>query len=74
MVGCSCVLTIKPLTSVRPGVPRILEGTLPKHLCREAVAQVEREPWVAYEEYMRTTRINISVRQVFPKGFDGSFQ
>ena len=26
--------------------------------------------WHLYEEYMRTTRINVNVRQVFPKGFD----
>ncbi|XP_006458178.1 hypothetical protein AGABI2DRAFT_183265 [Agaricus bisporus var. bisporus H97] len=45
------------------GVPRILEGTLPNHLCREALAGVERESWAAYEDYMRTTRININVRQ-----------
>ncbi len=23
-----------------------------------------------YEEYLRGTRINVNVRQVFPKGFD----
>jgi alkylated DNA repair protein alkB family protein 1 len=42
-------------------------------LSQEALPDVERESWVAYEEYMRTTRININVRQVFPKGFDGLF-
>ncbi|KAG5646649.1 hypothetical protein DXG03_002639 [Asterophora parasitica] len=46
------------------GVPRILEGTLPPHL-------ESRDPkWKPYEAYMRSTRININVRQVFPKGFE----
>jgi len=47
------------------GVPRILEGTLPTHL-----DEVDQEEWEPYREFMRTTRININVRQVFPKGFD----
>ena len=47
------------------GVPRILEGTLPPHL--EAN---ESGDWAVYEEYLRSTRINVNVRQVFPRGFD----
>jgi len=26
--------------------------------------------WTPFEEYMKTARININVRQVFPKGFE----
>ena len=51
------------------GVPRILEGTLPSHLRTE---NVKENDWHVYEEYMETTRININVRQVFPKDFDFS--
>jgi len=47
------------------GVPRILEDTLPPHL--EASGEDE---WNVYEEYLRTARINVNVRQVFPRGFD----
>ncbi|KAH9926101.1 uncharacterized protein B0H18DRAFT_1006549 [Fomitopsis serialis] len=47
------------------GVPRILEGTLPPHL--ESGADGD---WVVYEEYLRNSRINVNVRQVFPRGFD----
>jgi len=53
------------------GVPRILEGSLPRHLTADAVVEKEaREEWRPYEEYLGTSRININVRQVFPKGFD----
>ncbi|OSX64798.1 hypothetical protein POSPLADRAFT_1044247 [Postia placenta MAD-698-R-SB12] len=48
------------------GVPRILEGTLPPHL----VAETDNDEWTVYEEYLRTTRINVNVRQVFPRGFN----
>jgi alkylated DNA repair protein alkB family protein 1 len=68
---------------IMPGVPRILEGTLPKHLGprpdssdqpqiqdsknrHEAFA----DDWAPYAEYLKTTRININVRQVFPRGFE----
>lgn len=51
------------------GVPRILEGSLPPHLKTESMVKHDGE-WVPYDQYMRTTRININVRQVFPKGFD----
>ncbi|EGN95446.1 hypothetical protein SERLA73DRAFT_162321 [Serpula lacrymans var. lacrymans S7.3] len=55
------------------GVPRILDNTLPPHLSHiadEGGDDHEDGDWVEYERYMRTTRININVRQVFPKGFD----
>ncbi|KAG5727671.1 GTPase-activating protein gyp7 [Termitomyces sp. T112] len=45
------------------GVPRILDDTLPSHLGKWD------KDWEPYEAYLRTTRININVRQVFPKGF-----
>lgn len=48
------------------GVPRILEGTLPSHFRSE---NTKEHDWPVYEEYMKTTRININVRQVFPKDF-----
>ncbi|CCM07222.1 uncharacterized protein FIBRA_09567 [Fibroporia radiculosa] len=46
------------------GVPRILEGTLPPHL--EAGVDAG---WQLYEEYLHSARINVNVRQVFPRGF-----
>jgi len=49
------------------GVPRILENTLPQQL---DVGDDDVEWTEEYEKYIRTTRININVRQVFPKGFD----
>ncbi|KAI8999005.1 hypothetical protein BD414DRAFT_454355 [Trametes punicea] len=49
------------------GVPRILEGTLPSHLEGD---DGERGDWDVYEEYLRGARVNVNVRQVFPKGFD----
>ncbi|KAI0747634.1 hypothetical protein C8Q80DRAFT_687787 [Daedaleopsis nitida] len=49
------------------GVPRILEGTLPPHLEGTSDSEID---WELYEEYLRCTRINVNVRQVFPKGFD----
>ncbi|KAI0075833.1 hypothetical protein K474DRAFT_1663839 [Panus rudis PR-1116 ss-1] len=55
------------------GVPRILEGTLPPHFVSENDGVDEKGgkdlEWEPYEEYLRTTRINVNVRQVFPKGF-----
>lgn len=50
------------------GVPRILEGTLPPHLEGNTGSDLE-DGWDVYEEYLRKTRINVNVRQVFPKGF-----
>ncbi|KAA1471301.1 hypothetical protein DENSPDRAFT_837262 [Dentipellis sp. KUC8613] len=49
------------------GVPRILEGTLPKYL---RSMEGGDEGWAPYAKYLSTTRINVNVRQVFPKGFD----
>ncbi|KAI0086619.1 hypothetical protein BDY19DRAFT_1074506 [Irpex rosettiformis] len=51
------------------GVPRILENTLPPHFFAEQHGQ-PTSPWSIYQDYLRTTRININVRQVFPKGFE----
>ena len=50
------------------GVPRILEGTLPAYL--EEGANIDDRLSTPYARYMNTTRININVRQVFPKGFN----
>ncbi|KIK59740.1 hypothetical protein GYMLUDRAFT_201191 [Collybiopsis luxurians FD-317 M1] len=47
------------------GVPRILENTLPFHM-----KDVVDPEWAPFKSYMDSTRININVRQVFPKGFD----
>ncbi|KAI0059084.1 hypothetical protein BV25DRAFT_1918788 [Artomyces pyxidatus] len=47
------------------GVPRILENTLPVHLAADGM-----DEWLPYSTYLETSRININVRQVFPKGFD----
>ncbi|KAF9453192.1 hypothetical protein P691DRAFT_695142 [Macrolepiota fuliginosa MF-IS2] len=52
------------------GVPRILEGALPPHLRKETLSEDQRSDWAPYENYIRTTRINVNVRQVFPKGFE----
>ncbi|KAK0483564.1 hypothetical protein IW261DRAFT_1463923 [Armillaria novae-zelandiae] len=46
------------------GVPRILDDTLPRHL-----GECVDEDWARYGSYMRSTRININVRQVFPRDF-----
>ncbi|KAI9456448.1 hypothetical protein F5148DRAFT_368917 [Russula earlei] len=50
------------------GVPRIFEGTLPAHLSEGT--DTDDESWAPYARYMDTARININMRQVFPKGFD----
>ncbi|KAG2061703.1 hypothetical protein BDR06DRAFT_979116 [Suillus hirtellus] len=55
------------------GVPRILEDTLPEHFSLKLDGE-GLSSWTPYESYMRTTRININVRQVFPKGFDPGLQ
>ncbi|KXN82063.1 Alpha-ketoglutarate-dependent dioxygenase alkB [Leucoagaricus sp. SymC.cos] len=52
------------------GVPRILEGTLPPHLKCDSLPENERGSWEPNENYMCSTRINVNVRQVFPKDFD----
>ncbi|KAL7322369.1 hypothetical protein PS15p_211992 [Mucor circinelloides] len=46
------------------GVPRILENTLPDYMLPE---NVDDEDWKMYGEYMKTTRVNLNIRQVFPK-------
>jgi alkylated DNA repair protein alkB family protein 1 len=52
------------------GVPRILETTLPEHFSQPPDSDDEIMDWEPYKDYMSNTRININVRQVFPKGFD----
>jgi hypothetical protein len=52
------------------GVPRILEDTLPNHLAELPLEHPEGKDWMDYAQYMHNTRINVNVRQVFPKGFD----
>ena len=59
---------------VMSGVPRILENTLPPHLFADRGEEQAVPDWSVYEEYLRTTRININVRQVFPKGFNPQLQ
>lgn len=49
------------------GIPRVLEGTIPPHL-KNPYSSDDR--WLEYKRYLQTTRINVNVRQVFPKGFD----
>ena len=49
------------------GIPRILEGTLPPHLHG---SEDDGDEWPTYQCYLQRTRININVRQVFPKGFN----
>lgn len=56
---------IDSISSSLKGVPRILEDTMPPHFDPAA----EDEGWTPYAEYLRTTRINVNVRQVFPKDF-----
>ncbi|KAH7922835.1 hypothetical protein BV22DRAFT_1113694 [Leucogyrophana mollusca] len=50
------------------GVPRVLENTLPPHF-DSTDGELEGD-WEPFKAYMQTTRININVRQVFPKGFE----
>ncbi|KIJ44393.1 hypothetical protein M422DRAFT_168575, partial [Sphaerobolus stellatus SS14] len=48
------------------GVPRTLEDTLPAYLRDEG----SDKDWQPYAAYLKTTRINVNVRQVFPRGFN----
>ncbi|KAF9246112.1 hypothetical protein BU15DRAFT_58241 [Melanogaster broomeanus] len=60
------------------GVPRILDNTLPEHFSRSpdddggggGADGGDITDWEPYKGYMQATRINVNVRQVFPKGFD----
>lgn len=54
---------------INSGVPRILEGSLPPHLYATGCSLDEGD-FGLFEAYLRTTRININVRQVFPPNFD----
>ena len=65
------VIMSGPCRRAYHAVPRILEGSLPPHLQGTSLGDdIQRKEWEPYEEYMNSTRININVRQVFPKGFD----
>ncbi|GJJ12421.1 hypothetical protein Clacol_006663 [Clathrus columnatus] len=48
------------------GVPKIFENTLPDPLRNDE----NDKSWKPFADYLRTTRININVRQVFPRGFN----
>jgi alkylated DNA repair protein alkB homolog 1 len=64
-------LSSRNLKTKKTGVPRILEGTLPEHFSQPPDSEDDHDSdWEHYERYMRGARININVRQVFPKGFD----
>ncbi|KAH8833809.1 hypothetical protein DL96DRAFT_1810196 [Flagelloscypha sp. PMI_526] len=52
---------LSPLPCLR--VPRILDGTCPLQ------PDNNDSGWTPYAEYLASTRINVNVRQVFPKGF-----
>ncbi|KAF9069937.1 hypothetical protein BDP27DRAFT_1293353 [Rhodocollybia butyracea] len=48
------------------GVPRILDNTFPPHMI-----DIPDDPgWSVFKTYMASTRINVNVRQVFPREFD----
>lgn len=60
------------------GVPRIIEGTLPSYLDeidkwdaedQTKATKEDRDDWKIFAEYLRTTRINVNIRQVFPEGY-----
>ncbi|KAL4068091.1 hypothetical protein J3A83DRAFT_4359903 [Scleroderma citrinum] len=67
------------------GVPRILDNTLPEHFsypheqpCTRTAEHggdcvtefmAEAKAWEPYRSYLKNARINVNVRQVFPKGF-----
>lgn len=50
----------------RPGVPRVMEGTLPSHFFP---ATSDLHTLAATKKWITTGRININARQVFPPGF-----
>jgi len=63
------------------GVPRILADNLPRHLAEGPCPKdgntdgdevEEEDDWAPYAAYLQNARINVNVRQVFPRGFDPS--
>ena len=59
------------------GVPRVFEGTCPSHLMNHSTCNLDqggKEDWQPYAEYLTGARINVNVRQVFPKNFDPELQ
>ncbi|EJT96843.1 hypothetical protein DACRYDRAFT_97473 [Dacryopinax primogenitus] len=49
------------------GVPRVLEGTLPKWMWDD-LGDEDQEGWKEFAEYLADKRINVNVRQVCPPG------
>ncbi|KZT61508.1 hypothetical protein CALCODRAFT_463925 [Calocera cornea HHB12733] len=49
------------------GVPRVLEGSLPRSLWDRLEGEDARE-WAPFGRYLARARINVNVRQVFPPG------
>ena len=43
--------------------------TLPEHFSQAPEDDGENMAWEPYKQYMHGSRINVNVRQVFPKGF-----
>ncbi|EJD05912.1 uncharacterized protein FOMMEDRAFT_145266 [Fomitiporia mediterranea MF3/22] len=67
--GDAIVMAGPACRRVYHGVPRVLEGTLPERL---DIRSCPGSDWAIYSRYLQSTRINVNVRQVFPKGFDPS--
>ncbi|KAI8374360.1 uncharacterized protein BYT42DRAFT_606289 [Radiomyces spectabilis] len=62
------VVMTGPSRKAYHGVPRILEDTLPSYLSPAALLDDDEDSdWSLFGQYMLTTRINLNVRQVFPK-------
>lgn len=59
-------LFVTSLTYHVIGVPRIIEDTLPEYLSAPLPDTDEDDDWELYSEFLKTSRININVRQVFP--------
>ncbi|KAJ8658257.1 alkylated DNA repair protein AlkB [Lichtheimia ornata] len=60
------VVMTKPCRKFFHGVPRIIEDTLPEYLSAPLPDTDEDDDWELYSEFLKTSRININVRQVFP--------
>lgn len=49
------------------GVPLILENTLPDYLSNNN-EYADSPDWKLFGDFMDTSRINLNIRQVYPKG------
>lgn len=59
------LIMLGPSRGAYHGVPRIIEGTLPEHLCSDdGTSGRSGEDWEEFATYLSTTRINLNVRQV----------